>query len=143
MIRLLGVDPLSDDQLRPFDPVSSNSDADTFRAFFTEANTVVLADELAAALHAQVGSNVRVNTGDRIQSVRVVGIAKMTGPFRSQLGDLMIADLATAQELARCVGKIDRVDLQLPAGATTRCAGCCRPVLSFIQFRTARRSSSR
>ena len=58
----------------------------------------------------------RLNIGDRIQPVRVVAIANITGPFRSQLEDLVICDLSTAQELAKCVGQIDRVDLRLSAG---------------------------
>ena len=116
VIRLLGVDPFADSQTRPFTVFDPRGDQKAFRAFYTEPNTVVLADELADVLHASVGSDVRLNVGNRVQTVRVVAIAKITGPFRAQLEDLVIADLSTAQELANCVGQIDRIDLRLTAG---------------------------
>ena len=119
VVHLLGIDPFADDQLRPFTVFDPQKDQAAFRAFYTEPNTVVLADELAESLHADIDSEVRLNVGNRVQTVRVVGIAKITGPFRSQLSDLVIADLSTAQELANCIGRIDRIDLRLAAGQET------------------------
>ncbi len=116
VVRLLGIDPFADDQMRPFTVFDRKTNPSAFRAFYTEPNTVVLADELAATLHAGVGSEVRVNVGNRVQTVRVVAIATITGPFRSQLADLVIADLSTAQELVNGVGQIDRIDVRLAAG---------------------------
>jgi putative ABC transport system permease protein len=116
VVHLLGIDPFADSQMRPFTVFDPQKDQKAFRAFYTEPDTVVLADELADALHAHVGSEVRLNVGNRIQTVRMVAIADITGPFRAQLEDLVIADLSTAQELANCVGQIDRVDLRLTAG---------------------------
>ena len=122
VVRLLGIDPFADEQLRPFTAFGPHDDPSALRAFFTEPNTVVLADELAQMLGAGVGSEVHLNVGNRIQVVRVVGIAQMTGPFRPQLGDLVIADLSTAQELAGCVGQIDRIDVRLEADQPTAAA---------------------
>jgi putative ABC transport system permease protein len=122
VVHLLGVDPFADGQMRPFTVFDPQRDQKAFRAFYTEPNTVVLADELAETLHARVGSDVRLNVGNRVQPVRVVAITKITGPFRSQLEDLVICDLSTAQELVNCVGQIDRVDLRLTAGQESAAA---------------------
>lgn len=113
VVRLLGIDPLADGDLRPFTPIHAKADSEAFTAFFTEPNTVVLADELARTLGASVGSTIRLNVGRDVQDVRVIGIEKMEGPFAPQLGDLVIADLSTAQELCNCIGRLDRIDLKL------------------------------
>jgi putative ABC transport system permease protein len=111
--RLIGVDVFSERSLRSFTTMKSTLDEAAFRRFLTEPNSVVLVDELAERLSAKVGDDVTLTIGARRVDVHVVGVAKITGVARSQLGDLVIADLATAQELADAIGKIDRIDLNI------------------------------
>jgi putative ABC transport system permease protein len=111
--RLIGVDVFSERSLRSFTNMKSTLDEDAFRRFLTEPGTVVLADPLAQRLGAAAGSDVQLTIGPRRIPVHVVGIAKLSGVARSQLSDLVIADLATAQELTESLGRIDRIDLHI------------------------------
>ncbi|HUR54701.1 MAG TPA: ABC transporter permease [Gemmataceae bacterium] len=93
--------------------MKSTLDDAAFRRFLTEPNTVVLVDELAGRLGVRAGDAVTLTVGNRRIGAAVVGVATLTGVARSQLGDLVIADLATAQEMADSVGKLDRIDVNV------------------------------
>ncbi|MCU1450476.1 MAG: hypothetical protein JWP02_2646, partial [Acidimicrobiales bacterium] len=111
--RLIGVDVFSERSLRSFTNMKSTLDADAFRAFLTEPNTVVLVDELARRLGVRAGDTVTLTVGGRRVDARVVGVTQLSGIARSQLGDLIIAELATAQEMSDSVGRLDRIDLNI------------------------------
>jgi putative ABC transport system permease protein len=111
--RLIGVDVFSERSLRSFTNMKSTLDEAAFRQFLTQPGTVVLVDELADRLGAKTGDTINLTIGSRRIDANVIGITKLTGVARSQLGDLVIADLATAQELSDSIGQIDRVDLNL------------------------------
>jgi putative ABC transport system permease protein len=134
VVRLLGIDPFANEQMRPFTVFDQQRDAKAFREFYTQTNTVILADELAHTLHAHAGSEIRLNVGDHLQRVRVVGVVQMTGAFRSQVGDLVIADLSTAQELANCIGQLDRIDLKLAADQESAAAASLPKGLELRSF---------
>lgn len=108
--RLIGVDVFSERALRSYTKMSSSLDDSAFRKFLTQPNQVVLVDALAKRLHASPGSTVELTVGDHRVPVQVTGIIEPTGVARSQLTDLIICDLATAQELTGALGRIDRID---------------------------------
>ncbi len=111
--RLIGVDIFSERQLRSFTNMRGTLGDDAFREFMTQPDRVVLVDELAGRLGVSAGQSVRLSIGNRRREVRVVAIIAPEGVARSQLSDILIADLATAQELADSLGKIDRIDVRL------------------------------
>jgi putative ABC transport system permease protein len=103
----------SEKSLRSFTNMKSTLDESAFRRFLTEPNAVVLVDELAGRLGVGAGGKVTLTVGSRRVAARVVGVAKLGGVARSQLGDLVIADLATAQEMTDSVGRLDRIDVNV------------------------------
>jgi putative ABC transport system permease protein len=111
--RLIGVDVFSERSLRSFTKMQSTLDQSAFASFLTVPGTVVIVDALARQLGAAVGSALILTAGDRRIPVHVVGIFTPTGVARSQLSDLLVADLATAQELTNTIGGIDRIDTAL------------------------------
>jgi putative ABC transport system permease protein len=111
--RLIGVDVFSEKSLRSFTNMKSTLDEIAFRRFLTEPQTVVLVDELADRLGIKSGERVTLTLGARRVQATVVGVTKLTGVARSQLADLVIADLATAQEMSDSVDRIDRIDLNI------------------------------
>jgi putative ABC transport system permease protein len=115
--RLLGVDVFSERSLRSFTQMQSSLDPSALRAFLTEPGSVVLVDQLAARLHVRAGDNIQLAVGSRLVEAHIVGIVEPTGVARAQLTDLIIADLATAQELTGDLGKLDRVDVLLDNSA--------------------------
>jgi putative ABC transport system permease protein len=131
--RLIGVDAFSERSLRSYTKMQSSLDSAAFEKFLTEPDQVVLVDSLAAQLHVSAGSSLQLTVGSRRIMVHVTGIVQPTGVARSQLTDLIICDLATAQELTGAIGRIDRIDTilespehehalesQLPAGLVLR-----------------------
>lgn len=108
--RLIGVDVFAERSLRSYTKMGSTLDEAAFRAFLTQPNQVVLVDALARQLRASAGSTLQLTVGDRRVAVHVAGVIEPAGVARSQLTDLMLCDLATAQELTGSLGRIDRID---------------------------------
>ncbi|HTW93833.1 MAG TPA: FtsX-like permease family protein [Tepidisphaeraceae bacterium] len=111
--RLIGIDLFSERGLRTLTDTQATFDADARREFLTQPDTVVLVDALAQRLKAHIGSTVTLTINSWRTPVRVVGIVQPTGLARAQLTDVIVADLATAQELTDSIGKIDRIDTRL------------------------------
>ncbi len=115
--RLIGIDVFAERRMRSFTQMQSSLDDDAFRRFMTEPGAVVLVRALADVTRADVGSPVRLNVGSRRVDAHVVGVVTPAGVAGSTLDDLVIADLATAQELTDSVGRLDRIDTVLPTDA--------------------------
>jgi putative ABC transport system permease protein len=113
LARLIGVDVFSERQLRSFTQMQSSLDENAFRQFLTEPGQVVLVKSLADRLGVSTGSNLKLAVGDGRAEVHVVAVISPTGVAASQLSDVIIADLATAQELTGLIGKLDRIDTVL------------------------------
>lgn len=111
--RLIGIDVFSEKALRSFTNMKSTLDDGAFREFLTEPGTVVFVDELADRLGIKAGQTVTLTLGGRRMPAKVVGITKLSGVARTQLADLIITDLASAQEMTDSVGRIDRIDLNI------------------------------
>lgn len=111
--RLIGVDVFSERSLRSFTKMQSSLDEPAFRRLLTQPNQIVLVDDLARQLGVKAGDALQITAGPRRATVDVVGIVALTGVARSQLTDVVIADLATAAELADSIGSIDRIDTLL------------------------------
>jgi putative ABC transport system permease protein len=90
---------------------------EAFDRFMTEPNQVVLVKPLAQRLGAEVGGQVTLTINTHHAVVTVAGIAALDPPADAQLPDLMIGDIATAQELFGAVGGMDRMDVRIPDAA--------------------------
>jgi putative ABC transport system permease protein len=113
LARLIGVDVFSERKLRSFTQMQSSLDEEAFRQFLTEPDTVVLTKALADSLHVTAGASINLAVDNRRVDVHVIAVIEPTGVAASQLSDVMIADLATAQELTGAIGKLDRIDTSL------------------------------
>jgi putative ABC transport system permease protein len=99
--------------MRSVTQVDASLDQDAVDAFLSTPGAIVLGDALAAQLGAQAGSELTMIAADARQRVRVVGTVRIDGPGRAQMSDLVVADIATAQELLGLVGRLDRIDAVL------------------------------
>lgn len=128
-IRLLGIDPFAElpfrgrlGQATPFVP--------EFAAFYTDPNQVILTRDLADALEVGPGDPVEVQSVDRRVSLQVLGVLEE----RSGV-ELMLMDVAAAQELLGMLGRLSRIDViadatgvdqlrsELPTGVRLETAG--------------------
>ncbi len=119
-LRLLGIDPFVEAPFRPYlaaDPDGDDrADFAALHRLIAEPGAVVISDSLAQAFSLKLNDALDISAGGRFTSGRVVGIMQpQNDASRQALDDLMIADIATAQEIAGLAGRIHRIDLILDA----------------------------
>lgn len=120
-LRLLGVDPFAEPPFRTYlsevEVIGETGSAfEAITRFISEPGTALISQTLADRFSLQPGDTLtlRVGTGEQAQ-VRIIGILQ-PGDSASQqaLDDLLLTDIATAQEITRKPGRISRIDLILP-----------------------------
>ena len=128
--RLLGVDPFAEALVRerlaaavPAEQEASLSD------LLTRPLTALIARELADELGIGPGGDVAIRIATQRHTVRVLAIL----PPRPGLPNLMIVDVATAQELLDATGRLDRIDLVVPDDtALSRIAALLPPGVEIV-----------
>jgi putative ABC transport system permease protein len=115
VLRMLGIDPFAESPFRPYvAPAAGQLD---FSDLLTR-RTVLLAAATAAQLGLQVGDELSVNVGTLTTSARLGGVLEPADALAERaLRDLMLADVATAQELTGAAGVLDRIELRLSDAA--------------------------
>lgn len=124
-LRILGIDPFSEAPFRPW--LSFEVDA---TRLLSEPGAAFLATSTAEVLGLVLGDPIplRLSTGGG--GLRVAGVFTPTDPLAAQgLRDLLIVDLAEAQELLGVVGRIDRIDLRLPDPLPAELEGALNAIL--------------
>lgn len=123
-LRLLGVDPLAEPPFRNYlttVEVISEDDINAFEAvtrFISEPGTMLISQTLADELAVQPGDSVTLNVSGELRTVRVIGLLRPEDELSQQaLDNLLLTDIATAQEIAGMPGRISRIDLILDEDA--------------------------
>jgi len=124
IIRILGVDPFSEQPFRPYLNGSAGGDRRT-RGFsvdlaplLTRPRAGVLSAATALELGVRPGGTFRLRVGGEPREVDLVGVLEPADEStRRGLADLLVMDIAAAQELLGRAGQIDRIDLIIPEGA--------------------------
>ncbi|MFN3981369.1 MAG: ABC transporter permease, partial [Caldilinea sp.] len=119
-MRLLGVDPFAEAPFRsylgPGDQTQGPA-ASYLTELMVQPNTVLLSTEVAERYGLAVGDTLTVRHGvNRIDLIIVGLLAPSDDLSRRALDGLLATDIATAQEVLGKVGRIDRIDLIVPAG---------------------------
>lgn len=157
-LRVLGVDILRDLTLRDYmvgSAVTASGDVvadddgeitpQRFLELLTSAQSVVITEKLARRRGYTVGSEIRLMAGDRVHTYVVRGLLKDEGPARVMDGSFVLMDIAAAQLAFARLGRIDRIDVQLPGSPDS---GAIDAAVSAIDARlpaglTAQRPSRR
>lgn len=119
-LRLLGVDTFAEPPFRSYlsEVEVDSGDANAFdaiAAFIARPGSALISETLGARLSVGSGDVLIVRAGTRASEVQVVGILKPEDRVSVQaLDDLILTDIATAQELLGRPGRITRIDLILP-----------------------------
>lgn len=118
-VRVLGVDPFAEPPFRTYlssiEILGEGDDAfGALTRFISEANTVLLSETMASRWGVTVGDSITLRQSTGRISVRVIGLLR-PGDSASQqaLDDLLLTDIATAQDITGQVERITRIDLIL------------------------------
>ena len=117
-LTLFGVDPFSEARLRPWlSDLDAAGGPDGSLELLTEPGCALLSVDTARDLGVAIGDTLRLRIGSRLESVKVLGLIVPEGErARSALDNLLVVDIASAQELCGMLGRITRIDLALPEG---------------------------
>ncbi len=115
--RLLGVDPFAEAPFRGYLAPAAAAGSGSIAAFLTVPGAALLPAAAARELGLVPGDDVAIRTPAGVRTLRVIGTIRPRGELaRVGLADVVVTDVATAQELLGRVGRIDRVDLMVPDG---------------------------
>lgn len=114
-LRVLGVDPFSEGPFRPF--ILGGATGLEVRALLADGLGVFLGRDLAEQAGVDVGDTLPVLVNGLRGAVEVRGILEAENEFaRRGLLDILIMDVAGAQELLNLRGTLSRIDMILPDG---------------------------
>lgn len=116
-LRLFGVDPFAEALFRDFTrDLRQGESAGDLGVFLTEPGAVVLGAELAAELGLTIGDSLEVVFGGRNHPLPVAGVLHSTDRLAQRSSrDLLVVDIATAQEILGREGRLSRIDALLEA----------------------------
>ncbi len=120
-LRLLGVDPLAEPPFRDYlSTIRVDSDTladngfEALNRFIVSPNVVLISQSLADRFDMITGDEINLQASGRRTPVEIVGVLQSDDQVSQQaLDDLILADIATAQEIAGTPGRINRIDLIL------------------------------
>ncbi len=119
-VRLLGVDPFAEPPFRSYlgpGDQSQTPAAGFLSDLMVTPNTVLLSSDVAARYGLQAGDMLTIRSGSDKQQLTVAGLLAPSDDLsRRALDGLLVADIATAQEVLGMVGKLSRIDLIVAPG---------------------------
>jgi putative ABC transport system permease protein len=113
LLHLLGIDPFSEGPLRPYLSVAGAAYAADFSPLLLRSRTCLLASTTAAELGLRAGDRFTVRAGGLERPLELAGVIRPAGGESDALADLLVMDIAAAQELLGRLGRLDRIDLRL------------------------------
>ncbi|MBN1372365.1 MAG: FtsX-like permease family protein [Anaerolineaceae bacterium] len=115
-IQLLGIDPFADAPFRDFLGEQGGAPLAELTAFLTRPGAVLLARSTAERYGLQAGQAFDITVNGRNKTVFVAGLLEAEDDLsRRALEGVLLADIATAQELTGRMGWLSRVDIILDA----------------------------
>jgi putative ABC transport system permease protein len=112
-LQLLGIDPFSE---QPFRSYLSGQDlsvpVEDLVPFLTRSGAVLISRPVAERYGLQLGDALMIEAAGRQREAFVAGLLDPADRFSQRtLSGLILADIATAQELTGRMGRLDRIDL--------------------------------
>ena len=115
-LQLLGVDPLAEAPFRSYFGSGKAPSTTALVEFLTRPGAVLISAANARRYHLELGSPLTFQIGGKTRAGFVAGLLEPQDDLsRRTLDGLVMVDIAAAQELTGRVGRLDRIDLILPA----------------------------
>jgi putative ABC transport system permease protein len=116
-LRVLGIDPFAEPPFRARLGGIFQAGEAPLADFLVQPGTGVLSAATATRLNLGPDEQLPVRVGTRLDTVRLIGLLQAeTAREQEAMGDLLVVDIAVAQELFGHEGRLTRIDLILPEG---------------------------
>ncbi len=143
-MQLMGIDPFADAPFRSFLGSESTAqggvaDVSSLLRFLTQPGAVLLSQPLADRFGLKPGSPLTILLGGKEHPAVVAGLLTPQNDLSARtLDGVIIADIATAQELTGLTGQISRIDLILNDEAQSSTLQTWLPAGTLLQTSAAR-----
>jgi putative ABC transport system permease protein len=122
-IKILGVDILRDRSFRDYNLLETGErgaqpNAQEFLQLLIDPRSIVVAEKLARRHGLAIDSTIQITAGDRVEEYTIRGLLRDEGPARTLDGNFALMDIAAAQLAFDRLGRLDRVDVRIPDGAS-------------------------
>ena len=95
-----------------------------FERFYTDPFAVIISEDFADRYALKLGDGIRLQINDRMETVSVLAmLIPSNGDVSAALDNLILMDLASAQELTGSLGRLSRIDLVLSPEDALRLSG--------------------
>ncbi|MBI5652311.1 MAG: ABC transporter permease [Chloroflexi bacterium] len=112
VVHILGIDVFAEAPFRTYLTASTQVPIDAYAAFLTQPNTVLISAERARRFGLRVGDPLTLTIDAQTRVVTLIALLNPPNDVSARaLDGLMLADIATAQELFALRGKLSRIDL--------------------------------
>lgn len=116
-MHLMGVDPFAEPPFRP--DLWQRQDLDAASNFLVRPNGVILSRSVATEYHLALGDSFVLQVQGAPTTVTLVGLVTPVDEITAQrLQEVILADIATAQELFHMPGRLSHIDLIIKDQAT-------------------------
>lgn len=118
-IRILGIDPFSEPSFGSLQSLvqtsHSESEASDLAKILTEPGYVLISENTAQRLKIKANESLSIIAGGRKKLIKVAATLSFNDPVQQQaMEDLLLTDIASAQEILENFGRISRIDVIVP-----------------------------
>jgi putative ABC transport system permease protein len=114
-LQLLGVDPFSEAPFRNYLGTQGEIRIADLTTFLTRPGSIFISQELADRYSLEPGKTLQVEYAGRVDVLFIAGLIQPSDNLsRRALSNVVLVDIATAQEITGRTGILDRIDLILP-----------------------------
>jgi putative ABC transport system permease protein len=111
-LQLMGIDPFADVNFRSY---SLPPKSKVLRKFVSKPRTVVVSEQMATREGLAVNDKVPIRVAGRLVELRVLAVLGGLNELQdAALDQVLLVDIATAQEVLGMTGKLSRIDLSVP-----------------------------
>ena len=111
IFKLLGIDFFAERPFRDYLANTAEAIDGELKDFLTKPNSIILSNESLTALNKSIGDSISVLINGKEKNLSIIGLITEDEQNKSALENLLIADIATAQELTESFGAIDYIDV--------------------------------
>ena len=113
ILQILGIDPIAEANFRSYlteIPIV----LDGFEPFYTDPSSVIVSEDFATRNNLRPGDLLQLQVKDRIETMTILAVlTPKEGELSAALDNILLMDIAAAQELTGNLGRLSRIDLIL------------------------------